>query len=570
LARESLSQSTGRTFHTHKTALAEGSLAGGSVAPRAACHKGRTSHFLSQNLEDYLDRLQGQAQVDSSGVFTLDPLRARELLRDFALLEVEDSCLCFVSALIGLGATSLKVEQKGKVLVILAEGAHLSRELLANPLRGLFLRPSPAAERELALGLNACLAQARVQISSGEWVAHCSDSQFSVQARAPGPTRLQVEGLAYDLKRLSQHFAGSPAELTVQGRSLPSLGCTGSWRVGLLSQQEVAGSWRRQWESEVDFIHLHPAPLEVWIQPSSQPSARLQYLGRDYPLAPLWKGGPAVEVRLVCDRLDRDLGLAQLVENERHSQILEYVRQEWMAALEAMAESALQHQLPSRLWPLMGYCVECLAAAGQHSSALALQQAVHQGDSPVHNYRLQLLSGREPRLDWPRYLLKDLAELWRASRALRGPQHPETLRLVGLCLSGSLDEGQHALAVECFEHVQAPLSPKRRGEMALAYWEMGQLEAAHFHLQQALKQAEPGQWSTPLMEQLAEVQCQLGQPRAAAATLAELLRWRQQEYGQQSRRLGPLLSQLKLLCVHLGDAKLARHYQEWMDLLDQP
>ena len=303
---------------------------------------------------------------------------------------------------------------------------------------------------------------------------------------------------------------------------------------------------------------------------TSGSGSRWQYLGRDYALVTPWAhwAGPGICLWVICDRVDRDLGLGQIVDNARRQKVLDFVQNQWLAALDRLCLLAIEGQARPNWSPLLGYCVECLVLAGHRQQALELQKVLASQDDLASRYRLQVLSGAQPRLELQAYDAKQLFSLWRAARALRSAHHSEAMTLAEVSFSRALEESRPELVVEIFEQAELSPNPMRRAQIGGCYLRLGRLEQAQIQLQLALESAPLGDWSAEAAEWLAEVQCRLGAPRAAAATLAELLRQRQAEWGQRSRRLGPLLSQLKLICEHLGDQKLAQYYQGWMVLLD--
>lgn len=66
-----------------------------------------------------------------------------------------------------------------------------------------------------------------------------------------------------------------------------------------------------------------------------------------------------------------------------------------------------------------------------------------------------------------------------------------------------------------------------------------------------------------LRELLALAEAQLGNVRAAATLLAEVLRSERARHGDRSPELGVTLQRLALLCHQLEEEKTAAHYENW-------
>lgn len=109
---------------------------------------------LLSDLSDYLENAAGQGRRHSSGAFTLDPARARELLAHFRLRGAEDCLLKWVQAAVAARASEIRVTLGRTHTTLLAEDCQV-------PLKGAeihyFLgRPldrSRSPARHLAVGL---------------------------------------------------------------------------------------------------------------------------------------------------------------------------------------------------------------------------------------------------------------------------------------------------------------------------------------------------------------------------------------------------------------------------------
>ncbi|MCA9797529.1 MAG: hypothetical protein KC910_37210, partial [Candidatus Eremiobacteraeota bacterium] len=120
-------------------------------------------------MDRLLAQLQQEGALDSQGFFTLDPSRARELLRHFQLARPEHYVLNLVSFLVGSGARGITVTTGPKRLTIRAVGAVVDATLLANPLAGLFAHSQGRALGELAIGVNSALGLPGATVVVRSW-----------------------------------------------------------------------------------------------------------------------------------------------------------------------------------------------------------------------------------------------------------------------------------------------------------------------------------------------------------------------------------------------------------------
>jgi hypothetical protein len=122
------------------------------------------------------DALEGQTV--STGFFTLDKRMAVEKMREHQLADPHQYVLCLVQAAVALGAKSIGVSVyrnslTRNTLMLQMEGVILPREIMLDPLGGLFIdqtRSELSGYRNLAVGLNGALSlkSARVGLNSGE------------------------------------------------------------------------------------------------------------------------------------------------------------------------------------------------------------------------------------------------------------------------------------------------------------------------------------------------------------------------------------------------------------------
>lgn len=515
------------------------------------------------DLSQYLQ----QGEFDSQGRFTMDPARARELLRDYALPNPRHYVLCLVSFLIGMGAFKVHVRVQNDSLEIRGEDVVLPRELLANPLEGLFSGRGHPALRELALGVNAALGVApRVTLRSGglegryaaEFTLAESDGEetvFGIECRPAG-----------ELEALDGAFTYSQAEVWLQGRRLstPLLAPTDCFVL------ELAGSGLSCVEHPAHHAVEHPAPLHasIWLG-GPQAGCTWIYLGRSYPMPlPFQLEGLGMQMWIACEDLDRDLSLQTVLDNQRYQRICHYLRQQLARGLEQALERFLGGWRPPQMRAVVVWAVERAAAAERQPLALELQHALG-----IHNrldqLRLDLLERRSP----PEFegSPEEVREAARAYLAIRGPRHHSTARLLFRAGEQAYAQADYAQAALCFGPFLAT-DPPRSGEVRAQYGHcllmQGQLQEARHHLGLAVRGGGQQTWVLTAMENLAAVDAALGCPQEASHTLLQVLSRRQALVGSRSRELGLVLSKLVTLSASLGDAKGVARYQQWADSLD--
>ena len=521
------------------------------------------------DLSQYLE----QGQFDSQGRFTMDPARARELLREYALPNPRHYVLSLVCFLIGMGASAVRVQVLADRLEIRGEGVVLPRELLANPLEGLFSGRRHPALRELALGMNAALGLARsVTLRSGgqqgryaqefelaEW--HDEETVFVVECRPGG-----------EPEALAGQFEDCQAEVWLQGQKLSSPLAPPPDCFVL----ELAGAGLAHLEHPARYCREHPAPLQArfWLGAFYQEpfggDGGWVYLGRTYAIPlPFQMEGLDMRMWVACDQVDRDLSLQNVLENENYGRICAYLRQQLAVGLDEVLELYLGGWRPPQLRPVVLWALERAALAGQLPLALELQTALGV-DNRLDQLRLDLLERRNP----PEFE-GNQAELWEAARAylaIRGPRHHTTTRLLFRAGEQAYLKGDYAQAARCFGpylSIDPPRSGQVRAQHGHCLLMQGQLQEARHYLTQAVRGGGEQAWVLTALENLAAVDSALGCPKEASQTLLQVLSRRQALVGSQSRELGLVLNKLVALSRAQGDAKGAAKYQQWADSLDR-
>ena len=509
------------------------------------------------DLSQYLE----QGELDSHGKFTMDPVRARELLRDYALPDARDYVLSLVSFLVGMKAGKIVVTGFSDRLEIRAEGLVLAAEVLANPLEGLFSGRSQPVLRELALGMNAALGLARRVLLRSGGLEGRYDQKFVVAEVGGEGTVVVVEcPPTGELQAVEAGFRECAAEVWVQGKQVSTpLAAPNDCFV-----LELAGSGL--WLSEHPTRHVvaHPAPLQASCWIGDFPSRCCWvYLGRSYSTPMPWTLAElGLQLWIACDQLERDLSLRKIVENDRYQRICEYIREQLARGLDEVVELFLGGWRPPALRPLVIHALEQAATKNQPALALELQQALGSA-TPLDRFRLALLE---------RTALPEIegtaSQLWEAARAhlaVRGPLHHQTSRLLFQAGEKAYGCGDFALAARCYGPYLAN-DPVRSEEIRAQYGACllheGKLHEARHHLTQAVRGRGQQEWVSAAMENLAAVEAALGYPQEALDLLVEVLSRRQGRVGNRSPELGLVLRKLAALSAALGHPQGVAHYQK--------
>lgn len=557
----------------------------------------------------YVEAQLEQAQRDSQGVFTLDPRRAEELLRQLQLAAPHHYILALLAALVGLGATRLDLEVAEGGLKVTAPGASLDPQALANPLAALFSSDSTPALRELAIGVNSGLRYPGALFSLVSWTqdeaieAQYRAGSYSTQPLSECPRgqglclrffyeKSGQKRFAPEFESVRQAFRHAPLPIVVEGQQVsgpvpvPQTGCaiycqSDAPQPG--GQLECSGSAECLWH------YSHPAPLQMLLlvdEALPEPSCHWLVMGRAYevpfPFDLGWCEEP-MHLWISCPSLDRDLSLASLAENERYFRIVQYCRELTVVALEQLCleviETGLAPARVSAFKPLLVYALESLCRAGCGDLALRLQECLNlaPGADVYDHYRTCMLRGSAQEVgeilgeitgeDW-----RSLWKLLGFSLAVHGYRHPTVQSLLGRCAEKALAAGRYSLAIRCLEPY-LELQGRTRGASwelyAQALAKVGRCQEAIEAYERALAVPTRGRNDRrgPILEQVALLESGRGRLREAASGLAEVLKLLVAEHGRSSSKLGPTLARLELLCRELGEMETSRHYRIWLDSL---
>lgn len=511
------------------------------------------------DLSQYLD----QGELDSHGRFTMDPVRAREMLRKFLLPDPRHYILNLVSFLVGMGAISVSVLAFSDRLEIRGEGVVLPGEILKNPLEGLFSGRDQPVLRELALGMNAALGVASLVLlrSGGAEGRYGEDFVVAESSTTQGTLFVIHTREAGELESLTGCFSDCGVDITIQGKRISAPRPVPPECFVL----ELGGKGLASSQHSARHVMAHPAPLQAaaWLGPVS-PGCYWLYLGRTYEMPMPWTlGDLGMQLWIACEEVDRDLSLQNLLVNQRYERICDYLREQFSRGLDEVLELFLGGWRPSQLRPVVLYALERVAAGNHLELALELQRALGV-QTRMDRLRMDLLERRtvvEFEVSGP-----ELAEAARALQAIKGARHHLSNRMLFRAGEQAFAAGDMEQAARFFGPYLMS-DPVRSDQVRAQYGHclllLGKLQEARHHLTRAIRAGGEQAWVIDAMEHLASVDAALGYPKEALQTLIQVLSRRQALVGSRSASLGLVLSKLAALCAELGDLKGVTQYEQW-------
>ncbi len=257
-----------------------------------------------ETIQDLLHDLSGEGRLDSSGDFTLDPLKAVEKMARFQLRSPYEYVLKLVQSAVTAGATEIRLDQSGSDFTMLFDEAPFTLENLKN-LPDHALQPARTPLSHLAVAVNCMLA---LQPSALELVSWDPTIQRGV--------RLTLD---HGCEKLTRGPDVARTRLRLRGRKKPAAGMLGpawaGWTDALLSRSlgDYGAEFRAQWDSEYSQIWrrclLAPVPIVLNGRAVNRP-----YFGKPRTFTQMPTGGAMnIEVAhldegfdLVCQVLSKE------------------------------------------------------------------------------------------------------------------------------------------------------------------------------------------------------------------------------------------------------------------------
>lgn len=371
-----------------------------------------------------LGQFRAAGSVDSEGRFTLDPRRARELLREFQLAQPEYYILHLVSYAVAAGAQLIEVGVGDQSVSLTHDGELPTLGELESPFSALLSNDHQRhAQREFAIALNSLLANPDNDLrltcpgAEGGWLAFYSAKEQRVEPLTKPTRGLRIE-IFRSLQRsqraqaevdlLREHFKYCPAEVRVNGRAITESLSPGSCTAWLeLTAEPASPATRlRVAAAPADYHERqeHALRCSALISVGGEGSAlQILHLGRLYQLPLGWEFEGlelSIGITVATDRVKKDLSGGRLVEDQVLANLRRYLQQQTAGLLTRMVAARPRLELSAGLHPALEWVVTCLSRAGQYEQAHHLQTLLCQwwrdreGAAPAGAafYRLGLLS----------------------------------------------------------------------------------------------------------------------------------------------------------------------------------
>lgn len=371
-----------------------------------------------------LGQYREAGSVDSEGRFTLDPRRARELLREFQLAQPEHYILHLLSYAVAAGAEHIEVGVGDQSVSLTHDGQLPTMAELESPFSALLSNDHQRqAPREFAIALNSLLANPDNDLrltcpsAEGGWLAFYSPKEQRVEPLAKPPQGLRIEifrslprsqRAQVEIDVIRDHFKYCPADIRVNGRPITesvSPGPCTAW-LELTAEPGSPATRMRVAAAPADYHERkeHALRCSALISVGGERSGlQIVYLGRLYPMPLGWEFEGlelSIGVTVATDRLKKDLSGGQLVEDKVLANLRRYLQQQTAWLLTRMVGARPRIELSAGLLPALEWVVTCLSRAGQYEQAHHLQTILCQwwrdreGAAPAGAvfYRLGLLS----------------------------------------------------------------------------------------------------------------------------------------------------------------------------------
>lgn len=554
---------------------------------------------LEQLLHEYK-----QNGVDSEGQFTLNPIRARELLEQFQLPEPSHYALHLLCFLVGAGAKSIEIFSTRTQLRFEAPGASLDKETLSSPFSVLLRSAAEPHLSELALGLNAFLGQEKgaVELRFQQWVAHYTHKNITLDEKSSSKVltieagaRFHENGVDRELALIREYFRWSPVPIKINGQSLPCpypSGPSEGIQVHLENQDyplllESGEANRLSKKIEAPFSAL----IRLW---RHRPSLRIVHLGRVYDCELPWTfflPGWQVDITVNSDRFKKDLSQQSILGNDIYHNLLLTLRVQLEQACQMLLK---QTPALSASENLIDDLVEHLFLKGNVELALDFQRRLSQSLSLNRDllqagkalYRLALMEkslGQEQaahKLQLGKGMLEGLRSpepgepkwsILKANMAFNSKAPHIEPQVQNLLLAADTPA---VVKEQCYRWLlrqghQDPLTQSWQLVcLARQVYEAGRAAEAEELLdgsQKLLPSSASGhsQRDFDALELRAEIAVSRGQLEKALELFGRLLAQLMEKFGQYSLKLGVTLERLVALLECAGKRKEAKEYKAW-------
>ncbi len=291
-----------------------------------------------------IEGLRAEGQVDSVGRFTLDPVKAREKLQKFQLVDAHRYVLELVQAAVLRGATDIGFDIDADDMHMRFDGAVFSAEELGDVWGSIFADGDERllrGVRQLALGLNAALGLGpkRIVVRSGgqelRLVPGAADVHKAVEPAIAGTTihvaqRVKLAGLGLFFKNLVGSLA---EEVHLRER------CVYAAQAITLDGVRISRGFKI---AEALGVHEIAAPgvrgLVAATNSEAAPELRLIKDGVWIDSRELAGCGPGVLALVEGEGLRKDVSLAKIVADETLAAVLSQVQAARWSAMARVIE----------------------------------------------------------------------------------------------------------------------------------------------------------------------------------------------------------------------------------------
>ncbi len=561
-----------------------------------------TDSFTHETLDQLLDQYRG-SQIESKGMFTLDPQRARELLGRFRLKHPDEYILHLLSFLIGAGSTSVNVDLSDSfVTTLIGAGAVVDEDIIRSPFAAFARSGTEPHLAELGIGLNAFLSATdrRVELGSANLVSTFQGCEVKILDSTESKAGIRILCRRSDKPRSRQEeafirrsFRWSPISIFVgeeditvpvgDGPSVFELHLHNEKYPLRFTDEAALRIEKPVWAGFSALLRIGP------------PNGRLLILtmGRCFEKPTpwtFWQASLPVDIVINSDRLKTDLSHQAIVEDQKYHNLLASLKSQLLKVLEELLvqeSPCLESEAIGNLF------VEQLFQSGRADLALDLQTRLCKRFARIPDtlarglavFRLGLI---QQSLQMPdgvsnlRYgasLLgsledeKSFATFWGKIRArmVFAPNEADLPPLVALVAqAGGEDVHEPCYRWLSMREADQESRLEARVKLIKALLQKGAGTAAGEEIDAALAEIGPeatvagSGFVVKILELRAELSLKNGHLEESVQHLQELLNLLVERFGRRSTRLGLTLKRLALLAEERGGKKKSRQWRRWI------
>ncbi len=303
-----------------------------------------------QTLEEFLDHHKGSG-FDSSGQFTINPERARELLKNFQLPDPKQYLIHLVCFLMGARVSKIDIEMQSDHLLITSPDGLADPQALANPFAVLLRKSDEPYLKEFAIAVNTVLTHpdGRVRIHNGEIRADYSNEGITEATVEPIDGFVVRVTYPPSLKNQGQHqimleeaFCLAPVPVCFSGNQVnqPLASCDSGLEM-MLGNQDLPLPLHEENLNRISRTHHAPFTALLRFEKMKAPPSIL-FLGRRYPCRLPWSFNLRdwhCRVLISLNQVNRDLSLQNILIDSRLTNLFEYLKIQMKASLDYLLQN---------------------------------------------------------------------------------------------------------------------------------------------------------------------------------------------------------------------------------------